>query len=229
MYAPCNGVKGMAKHIAIGSILHQATRSTLLVDLLHKAGHIQLRQANPQVGPLTSARYSLFLNEINGTVVLTDVNPDNFMQFTTDNIDINDSSLEGKDTFHATQVPGWQRGPDIYRTYWTEVVYGFYTFVWRQAYFPETGASEPKGDRLGASWRSTGPCLYDTQFKLGGFVGLVSFWCTTGCATLLGKCRRSHFVCTGQCGCTKVDANCCIKRCYSSLTLIKKEILAQYF
>lgn len=102
----------MAKHIALGSILHQATRSTLLVDLLHKAGHIQLRQANPQVGPLTSARYSLFLNEINGTVVLTDVNPDNFMQFTTDNIDINDSSLEGKDTFHATQVPGWQRGPD---------------------------------------------------------------------------------------------------------------------
>ena len=29
-------------------------------------------------------------------------------------------------------------------------------------------------------------------------------------------------VCTGQCGCTKVDANCCIKRCYNSLTLIKK-------
>ena len=98
-----------------------------------------------------------------------------------------------------------------------------FTFVWRQAYFPETSASEPKGDRLNPSWRSTDPCLYDTQFKLGGFVGLVSFWCTTGCATLLGKCRRSHFVCTGQCGCTKVDANCRIKRCYSSLTLIKKK------
>ena len=34
------------------------------------------------------------------------------MQFTADNIDINDSLLDGKDTFHATQVPGWQRGPD---------------------------------------------------------------------------------------------------------------------
>ena len=62
----------------------------LLVDLLHKAGHIQLRKANPQVGPLTSARYSLFLKEINGTVVLTDLNPDNFMQFTANNIDNND-------------------------------------------------------------------------------------------------------------------------------------------
>ena len=100
----------MPKHIALGSILHQATRSTLLVDLLHKGGHIQLRQANPQVGPLTGARYSLFLKEINGTVVLIDLNPDNFKQFTANNIDINDSLLGGKDTFHATQVPGWQRG-----------------------------------------------------------------------------------------------------------------------
>ena len=52
------------------------------------------------------------MNEINGTVVLTDLNADNFMQFTADNIDMNDSLLDGKDTFHATQVPGWQRGPD---------------------------------------------------------------------------------------------------------------------
>ena len=59
MYAPSDGVKWMPKHIALGSILHQATRSTLLVDLLHKAVHIQLRQANPQGGHLTSARHRL--------------------------------------------------------------------------------------------------------------------------------------------------------------------------
>ena len=46
MYAPSDVVKWMPKHIALGSILHQATRSTLSVDLLHKAGHIQLRQAD---------------------------------------------------------------------------------------------------------------------------------------------------------------------------------------
>ena len=34
------------------------------------------------------------------------------MQFTADNNYINDSLLDGKDTFHATQVPGWQRGPE---------------------------------------------------------------------------------------------------------------------
>ena len=34
------------------------------------------------------------------------------MQFTANNIDINDSLLGRKDTFHTTQVPGWQRGPN---------------------------------------------------------------------------------------------------------------------
>ena len=96
MCASSDGVKWMPKHIALGSILHQATRSTLNIST-----------SIAQVGPLTSVRYSLFLKEINGTVVLTDLNPDNFMQFTANNIDINDSLLGGKDTFHATQVPGW--------------------------------------------------------------------------------------------------------------------------
>ena len=34
-----------------------------------------------------------------------------FVHFTADNIDINDSSLSGKNTFHATQMAAWQRGP----------------------------------------------------------------------------------------------------------------------
>jgi len=39
---------------------------------------------------------------------------------------------------------------------------------------------------------------------------MVSYQCTTGCATLRCrcKCRKSHVVCTGLCGCTKTDANC---------------------
>ena len=42
MYASSDGVKWMPQHIALGSILHQATRSTLLVEPLQKAGHKQL-------------------------------------------------------------------------------------------------------------------------------------------------------------------------------------------
>lgn len=31
--------------------------------------------------------------------------------FTSENIDINDAILDGKNTFHATQMAAWQRGP----------------------------------------------------------------------------------------------------------------------
>ena len=36
---------------------------------------------------------------------------DRFIHFTADNIDILDASLDGKNTFHATQMTAWQRGP----------------------------------------------------------------------------------------------------------------------
>ena len=34
-----------------------------------------------------------------------------FVHFSTDNVDINEYTLDGKGTFHATQVAAWQRGP----------------------------------------------------------------------------------------------------------------------
>ena len=56
-------------------MMYAPSYSTLLVDLLHKEGQTQLRQEIPQFGPLTGARYSPFLREINGTVVLTGSKP----------------------------------------------------------------------------------------------------------------------------------------------------------
>ena len=35
-----------------------------------------------------------------------------FTHFLCNNIDINDSKLDGKNTFHATQMAEWQRGPE---------------------------------------------------------------------------------------------------------------------
>ena len=36
-----------------------------------------------------------------------------FIHFTCDNIDINDSNLDGKDSLHATQAAAWQCGPAL--------------------------------------------------------------------------------------------------------------------
>jgi hypothetical protein len=35
-----------------------------------------------------------------------------FVHFSADNIDILDETLDGKNTFHATQIAAWQRGAE---------------------------------------------------------------------------------------------------------------------
>ena len=52
------------------------------------------------------------MNNESGPVVPPNLNPSIFTYFTAENIDINDSSVDGKNTFHAPQVAAWQRGPE---------------------------------------------------------------------------------------------------------------------
>ena len=44
-----------------------------------------------------------------GTVAPPNLNRGNFIHFSADNIDILDETLDGKNTFHATQIAAWQR------------------------------------------------------------------------------------------------------------------------
>ena len=46
-----------------------------------------------------------------GPVVPSNLRANRFIHYTADNIDILDSSLDGKNTFHATQMCAWQQGP----------------------------------------------------------------------------------------------------------------------
>ena len=46
-----------------------------------------------------------------GTVTPPNLVPNKFVHYTADNIDILDETLDGKQTFHATQLAAWQRGP----------------------------------------------------------------------------------------------------------------------
>ena len=47
-----------------------------------------------------------------GTIVPPNLNPGNFIHFSADNIDILDETLDGKNTFHATQIAARQRGSE---------------------------------------------------------------------------------------------------------------------
>ena len=113
VYGVSNGKKWTPKHIGLGSTLHQATRSKTLVELFNKAGHVitydNILQVDTALAQATLR--SLNKNKENGAIVPENLVSNKFVHFSTDNIDIMDSSLTGKDTFHATQVTAWQRGP----------------------------------------------------------------------------------------------------------------------
>jgi len=82
------------------------------VQLFHHAGHI-IGSDNVLQVDIALAEHTLkSMNNITGAVTPPNFVPDRFVHFTCDNIDINDSSLYGKDSFHATQIAAWQRGPE---------------------------------------------------------------------------------------------------------------------
>ena len=111
VYAVSNGAKWTPKHIGLGNTLHQVTRSKQLVDLYNKAGHILSYKQILKIDTALAQETLASMNNERGAVVPPNLNSSIFTHFTADNIDINDSSVDGKNTFHATQVAAWQRGP----------------------------------------------------------------------------------------------------------------------
>lgn len=112
VYGVSGGQKWTPKHIGLGSSLHQITRSKHLVTLFNKAGHCLPYQDILKIDTAL-AEYSLSsIEEKTGNFLPHNLTPKRFTHFTADNIDINDNTLDGKNTFHATQVAAWQRGPE---------------------------------------------------------------------------------------------------------------------
>ncbi|MES9880098.1 MAG: hypothetical protein ABW185_04375 [Sedimenticola sp.] len=111
VYSVSGGKKLTPKHIGLGSTLHQATRSKQMVELFHSAGHIASYRDILRIDTALAESTLKHMDHDTGTVVPPNLIPKRFVHFSADNIDINDSTLDGKNTFHATQIAAWQRGP----------------------------------------------------------------------------------------------------------------------
>ena len=111
VFGVSGGRKWTPKHVGLGCSLHQATRSKQLVELFHKAGHCISYKSVLQIDTSLAQATLRSLDPTSGGILPCNLVPDRFVHFTADNIDILDASLDGKDTFHATQVAAWQRGP----------------------------------------------------------------------------------------------------------------------
>jgi hypothetical protein len=111
VYAVSNGKKLTPKHIGIALTVHQATRSKELVQFLNRSGHCI------SYDKVLRMDTSIAENEIERFIAHNNVFvPENlvhgrFIQIAADNIDILEETLDGKQTFHATQMVAFQRGP----------------------------------------------------------------------------------------------------------------------
>ena len=110
VYGVSGGKKWTPKHIGLSCTLHQATRSKDLVKLFHNAGHCLSYKETLQVDTALAESTLNSLDEETGTVIPLNISSGPFLHFTADNIDILDETLDGKNTFHATQMAVWQRG-----------------------------------------------------------------------------------------------------------------------
>ena len=103
------GKKLTPKHIGLTSTLHQKTRSKDLVNLFYHAGHCLSYKSLLKMDA-TLAEYTLrYVEENTGAVIPQNLVSGRFIHFSTDNIDIRDESLDGKNIFNATQMAAYQR------------------------------------------------------------------------------------------------------------------------
>eukprot|EP00112_Aurelia_sp_Birch-Aquarium-sp1_P026470 Seg940.1 transcript_id=Seg940.1/GoldUCD/mRNA.D3Y31 product="hypothetical protein" protein_id=Seg940.1/GoldUCD/D3Y31 len=109
IYGVSNGKKWTPKHIGLTSTLHQATRSKDLVNIFHRAGHCLSYKQLLQVDTALANDTLQSVDQTTGAVIPKNFVANEFIHFTADNIDILDESLDGKNTFHATQLAAYQR------------------------------------------------------------------------------------------------------------------------
>ena len=120
VYCVSGGKKWTPKHVGLALTLHQKTRSRKLVCLFNKAGHcLSYRQLMSVDTALAKATLES-LDPSTGAVIPPNLKPSEHEQtgevtnklihVTADNIDILNDTLDGNNTFHATQMVAFQRG-----------------------------------------------------------------------------------------------------------------------
>ena len=96
------------KHVGLAMTLHHLTGSKQLVTLLNKMGHCSsycdVEIINTSLAQEISAQSQAY-----GVVIPSNISPGVFVQCAADNNDLNEETLDGKQTTHATTLVVYQR------------------------------------------------------------------------------------------------------------------------
>ena len=110
IHCSSNSRTKLPKHISLALRVHHLTSSRLLVTLLNKMGHCcsydKMRVTDTSIAVEVLAEVQEYR-----TVVPTNIVPGLFLQLAADNTDINEETLGGKNTTHATSMVVFQRRP----------------------------------------------------------------------------------------------------------------------
>ena len=108
------------KHVGLGITVHHLTGSKQLVTLLNKMGHC-CSYNDFELITTSLAREISARSEPHGLIVPSNLFPGVFVQFAAGNNDLNEDTLDGKHTTHATTMIAYQRkafGPNSLPSRW---------------------------------------------------------------------------------------------------------------
>lgn len=96
----------LPKHIGLSMSVKHLTGSKQLITLLNRMGHCSSYEEIEQV-ETSLANESLARADVSGVIIPTNISPGAFIQMAADNNDINEESIDGKNTTHATTLAIW--------------------------------------------------------------------------------------------------------------------------
>ena len=99
----------LPKHIGLAMAIHHFTGSKMIITLLNRMGHCSSYSEVQTVDTSLAMEAAAASAEQFGTVMPSNISPGPFVQLATDNNDINEETLDSKNTTHATTMVAYQR------------------------------------------------------------------------------------------------------------------------
>ena len=95
-------------HISLAMAIHHLTGSKVLITLLNRMGHCSFYDEVQAVDTSLATEVTALVEQM-GTIILSNISPGPFIQIAADNNDMNEETLDGKNTTHATTIVVYQR------------------------------------------------------------------------------------------------------------------------
>ena len=103
----------LPKHVGLAMTVRHMTGSKRLVSILNRMGHCLCCSFYDEIESVDTglAKEILAKSQDCGIVIPSNISPGTFIQFAADNNDLNEETLDGKSTTHATTLVVYQKKP----------------------------------------------------------------------------------------------------------------------